>query len=432
MIINPQIPLHRLILSLSQMLDYVHPHVVDHQQRTAYIALRIGQKLGLRENELMDLFFASALHDIGIIGVENRISGIATGYFEDINWHAETGFELLRKVYFFSRAANIVRFHHIAWANGAGVEQKGMEVPYLSHILSCADILERLISRDVHVLDQVETITEKILSLEGDQLHPDCVEAFRQLADREDFWLDCVSERIYSMILGRMSWPETTLDEGAIEPIAEIFANIVDATSEWTATHSAGVASAAVELSDRLYFSNREKYLMKSAGYLHDIGKLTIPRRILDKPGKLDAHERNVLNTHTYYTFHALNTIGGMPQISEWAAFHHERLDGKGYPFHHSGEDLTLGSRIMAVADVFGALTEERPYHKSMSREKVLSIINKLVDNGGLDGDIASVLEGDYEAIYDKAVNDRNEYEKRQEILLTKLKTGPMEKMYLF
>ncbi|NIA21902.1 MAG: HD domain-containing protein [Anaerolineaceae bacterium] len=217
---------------------------------------------------------------------------------------------------------------------------------------------------------------------------------------RESFWLDCVSGRIYSVLLDQVAdWPLLTINEKTIEPIAEMFAHVVDAASGWTATHTAGVAASAVALAERLNFSPRELLLMRAAGYFHDLGKLTVPSHILDKPGKLDPREWNIMKGHTYHTFRILNTIGGMPQMSEWAAFHHERLDGNGYPFHHDGKDLTLGARIMAVADVFTAISEDRPYRRGMPRAKALSILDNQARQGALDADIVSVLKANYDQI---------------------------------
>ena len=418
MIINPQVPLHRLILSLSQVLDYIHPSVMDHQQRVAYIAISIARQLGVEKDKLLDLFLAAALHDIGLIGVENRISGLHKDNWENVPWHAEAGFTLLNENLLFHRAAKIVRYHHTSWENGHGAEQDGEAVPYESHILVFADRLERMIDRNTNVLDQTETIVSRVLSLEGQQFHPDCVNAFHQVNDKEAFWLDCVSVRIYSILLEQIDWPSLTIDEKTLGPIARIFAGITDATSQWTATHSAGVAAAAVALAERHNFSPREQFLMRSAGYFHDIGKLTIPTNILDKPGKLTPQERNIINSHTYHTFRILNTIGGMPQISEWAAFHHERLDGNGYPFHHCAKDLALGSRIMAVADVFGALTEDRPYHTAMPQDKVMGILKKLAGGSGLDGDVVCLLEKDYDTIYEICLHERLAYSEEQNRLL--------------
>jgi HD-GYP domain-containing protein (c-di-GMP phosphodiesterase class II) len=181
--------------------------------------------------------------------------------------------------------------------------------------------------------------------------------------------------------------------------------------------HSAGVAATAVSLAEELHFSPRELHLMKAAGYLHDLGKLGVPGRILDKPGKLTSEEYLRVKTHTYFTYRILETIGGMQQIAEWAAFHHERLDGKGYPFRLSGDELTLGSRIMAVADVFTALLEDRPYRKGMSLEEALAIINRLVRDGALDGEVVKTLNQQCERIDHIRRSEQVEYGAQQAIL---------------
>ena len=421
MIINPRVPLNRLILSLSRMLDYIHPNVIDHQLRVGYIAVRVAEQLGFDKDKLLNLVLAAALHDIGLVGVENRIRGLSRRDWESIPWHSQAGYFLLKGSSLFSRAADIVRYHHTCWDNGRGSERDGQQIPFSSHILVFADCLERTIDRDKNILDQRESIITAVRSQAVSQFHPDCVDAFLQMADNESFWLDCASERIYDILSERMDWPLLSIDEQNLESVSMIFASITDATSSWTATHSAGVMTAGVEIARRLKFSPKELTLMRSAGYFHDIGKLTVPTKILDNPGRLTPHQRNVLKSHTYYTFHILNTIGGMPQISEWAAFHHERLDGNGYPFHHSAENLTLGARIMAVADVFGALTEDRPYHKAMSRREVMKILGKLAGDSGLDGDIVDVLEKDYDVIYDECMKKRALYAERQEHLLSHL-----------
>ena len=121
-------------------------------------------------------------------------------------------------------------------------------------------------------------------------------------------------------------------EEGLLE-IAELFGQVTDATSGWTATHSAGVAASAVALAERFGWSPRETLLLWAAGYLHDVGQADIPESILDKHGRLTPSEIGVMKSHTYHTFRILDTAGGMGELAEWAAFHHERLDGRGYPF---------------------------------------------------------------------------------------------------
>jgi len=155
--------------------------------------------------------------------------------------------------------------------------------------------------------------------------------------------------------------------------------------------------------------------LMQAAGYLHDLGKISVPSEILDKQGKPTEAEWAILQGHTYYTFRILETIGGMPQVSEWAAFHHERLDGKGYPFGHTAKDLTLGTRIMAVADTTTALLEDRPYRKSMSDQKAIRILRKLAADGALDGDVLDVLLRDFDPIHAVCQEEQAAYAVKQQ-----------------
>ncbi|MCX5653255.1 MAG: HD domain-containing protein [Planctomycetota bacterium] len=417
MIVNPQVPLHRLILSLSEALDHVHPHVVDHQHRVAYIATSMGRHMGLKGTDLLNVFNAAELHDIGIIGLENRVRALRWGQLESVRWHAEVGYELLRDNPLFADAARCIRHHHTPWADGRGAESDGEAVPMAAHLLVLADAVERMIDRDVPVLQQIAFIKEKVHSLSGEQFHPDCVEAFRDVSGIEAFWLDIACQRIYGVLLRQMDWPVLSVDENGLGLIARVFARVVDAASRWTAVHSAGVTATAGALAKQLSFSPRELCQMRAAGYLHDLGKLSVQTEILDKPNRLNDNEMAVVRGHTYHTFRILDTVGGMPQISEWAAFHHERLDGKGYPFHHTGESLTLGSRIMAVADVFTAVAEDRPYRPGMTAAEAFGVIGRLVTSGGLDGDVVATLRRDYDTIDAARRKEQAEYAEMQKRL---------------
>ena len=274
-------------------------------------------------------------------------------------------------------------------------------MPFASYILAVADTVERLIERDVPILTQSKHIRDTIEQEGLERFSPRCWEAFCDASSAESFWLDCVSPRLHELLLDTVEFPMVQIDEDTIQPIAELFGLIADAAISWTATHSAGVARSAEALAEGCGFSPRELKLMRAAGHLHDIGKLAIPVQILDKPGQLTREERAVIKEHTYHTFHILRSMHMTPQVCEWAAFHHERLDGRGYPFHHTGEQLTLGARIMAVADIFTALAEDRPYRLAFSREKILGCLDELVKNRGLDEHVVAVLADNYHEVDD-------------------------------
>ncbi len=417
MIVCPNIPLHRLVLSLSEALDSVNPWVADHQLRVAYMSTRMARVLGYRGQRLRDVFHAAALHDIGLIRAENRVRAVVLNTLEGIEWHGKAGYVLLKDSEFFAEAAPAVRHHHAAWHDGRGAEAHGDPVPPASFILALADTVDRHIRRDVPILQQTKALAERILSGRGGEFPPDCVEAFLEVSRAPAFWLDATSKRIYAILTREVDWPTLTINETAVEGIAQIFGRLVDSLSPWTGTHSAGVAATAVALASRLNFSPREQTLMRAAGYVHDLGKITVPSGILDKPGKPTPEEWAILQGHTWHTFRILDTIGGMPQISEWAAFHHERLDGKGYPFGHEGKDLTLGSRIMAVADTFTAVTEDRPYRKGMTETEALGVLTTLVDNGGLDGQVVNTLGSHFDAINATRQEEQAAYRVKQQDL---------------
>lgn len=177
--------------------------------------------------------------------------------------------------------------------------------------------------------------------------------------------------------------------------------NLIDFRSPFTAMHSAGVAASAKALAKLAGLDEESCMKMEIAGNLHDVGKLRVPNEILEKPGKLTDEEFNKVKEHPYYTRLILMDVEGFEEIADWAGFHHEKLNGRGYPFHFDGDFLSLGSRIMTVADIFSAITEERPYRKPMSREQAMKVMWENVESGGICRNIVQLLEDNYDAVND-------------------------------
>jgi putative nucleotidyltransferase with HDIG domain len=178
-----------------------------------------------------------------------------------------------------------------------------------------------------------------------------------------------------------------------------LFSRIIDFKSQFTATHSSGVAASAEMLARRLGFSDKDCQLMWIAGLLHDLGKLAVPGEILNKPSTLATAEWHMIRHHSFYTYRILETIPSLNVVKQWAAFHHERLDGSGYPFHLTAKDLPFGSQVMSVADVFTALTENRPYRAGMDRRGVVKVLDDQVRKSALNPDIVAVLKAGYDDI---------------------------------
>ncbi len=118
--------------------------------------------------------------------------------------------------------------------------------------------------------------------------------------------------------------------------------------------------------------------------------------------------EMAVMKQHTYFTFSVLSTIRGLQMIAEWGAYHHERLDGKGYPFRRKAHEMNLGARIMAVSDIFTALAEDRPYRKGMTMENIRTILQDQAIHGIHDPRIVNLLLENVEEVR-RAVTEKQE-----------------------
>ena len=198
--LHPKITVNlgNLLLSLSDAMDLVSPLIASHQQRTAFIAWELCRIAELSEQETETIFVAALLHDIGAISPEEKID-IQKFEEEDTEIHCIRGKLLLESVAWLEPAAEIVRFHHRNWRNW----RKNIDSPDVlgAQILFLADHLERAVNRDTYILHQHESLIAKISSFSGEKIHPQVIEYFLATAYREEFWLDLVSPRLYSLLL---------------------------------------------------------------------------------------------------------------------------------------------------------------------------------------------------------------------------------------
>ncbi|MBI4848442.1 MAG: HD domain-containing protein [Nitrospirae bacterium] len=406
--------LGNLVLSLSDAMDLANPSLIQHQQRTAFIVWEMAKVAELSNERLEQNFIAALLHDIGAFSLEEKIS-LHNFKIENLESHCIRGEILLNNIPWLKDSSEIIRTHHKEWRYRN--ESIDNHLVFESQLLSLADYLERLIKRDQYILHQHEDIILKIKSGSGSLFHPRVVELFLTVSSREEFWLDIVSPRLYSLLLNEGPFRKVEIDLPNISLIAGLFRNIIDFRSRFTSTHSSGVAASASMIARIFGLTEAEIKLIEVAGNLHDLGKLAIPNSILDKPGKLTKEEMAVMKSHTYYTYYVINTIGGIRQIAEWAAYHHERLDGSGYPFHCTAGELNTGARIMMVADIFTALAEDRPYRKGMSKEGIIRILKQFSDQKLLDPGIANLLLENFDDIFfyvaEKQSAAREFYEKQ-------------------
>lgn len=221
---------------------------------------------------------------------------------------------------------------------------------------------------------------------------PLVTEAFLEVLSSNEFILDLKTSNTGGFLKSLESHPSLMIEVDSLKKIAEVFATIIDSKSRFTYLHSQEVANLTVKLSEAFNLDDNTVKMMECAALLHDLGKLAVPKEILDKPEKLTPEEFEVIKTHPYYTKRILSEVKGLLKISKWAANHHEKLDGSGYPQGLNSKKLKLQDRIIAVADIYCALTEERPYRKPMSKEEALRIMFEEAKRSKLDAKVLKTL----------------------------------------
>lgn len=161
------------------------------------------------------------------------------------------------------------------------------------------------------------------------------------------------------------------LDVGTLIALARA----IDAKSAWTAGHSERVTNLALKIGNVMGLPARDLQIMHRGGLLHDIGKIGTPATVLDKPGKLEPEEIQIMRNHVKIGVRILEPVPCFREILPMVAQHHERLDGSGYPAGLAGEKISLHARILAVADSYDAMISDRPYRKGISRQQAIQIL---------------------------------------------------------
>lgn len=381
------------IRSMSMALELTSVGISNHHCRTTIIAKSIAQHIGLSQKDLQTLVYASLLHDIGAASNWNEKHSIAhNDDAPEIFTHAEAGYNIVKDSSLLFETAIPIRYHHDRYFSDNPSGLKGNEIPLLSRIIHISDRIEVMINNQVHIFMQRDNI---ISYLENSKFFdPNLVNAVKYLAKSEGFWLDLVNYEYQKAFLSEFDFFEKRiLTSDDLINIAEIFSKVVDATSPFTLRHSKDVATVSAFLGKKHGFNNEEVKQFHLAGLLHDLGKLSIPNEIINKPSKLSDVEYAIIKQHPYYSYRILQQIEGFEEIANWVGQHHECLNGHGYPYELCCDKISLGARIINVADVFCALTEDRPYRDMLTLEETFKIMDKMTRTLRLDANIYSYIK---------------------------------------
>jgi HD-GYP domain-containing protein (c-di-GMP phosphodiesterase class II) len=376
-----QFNLNKFLISISFVLDFIEMDILEdstnHCKRVAFIALKVGQQYDLSDDELFDLTAYALMHDIGAVKNDGQLK---KSELEQDKKHCLIGEQTIQRFPFYGAYDKVIQYHHEFYDGSSHFGKTYDEIHLFSKIIGIADFFELIYSEEM----SREELIALVKSKQGTRFSQELIEKFVAITPHESFWLNLKDQFILKALYteGPEMIIETTFEE--IHQITQVFSAVVDSKSSFTEGHSSSLGEKVNKMAHHYGFSKEKTIKMTIASDLHDIGKLAIPNSILEKKGKLTPEEYQLIKTHTYYTRRVIDPLDGFEDIVEWAANHHEKLDGSGYPYGFDESQLDFGSQLFAVLDIYQALREKRPYRKGLSHTIAMEILREMGDKGKL------------------------------------------------
>ena len=396
-----QVTMNNILFSFSQALDYVERELlgitVNHGKRVAYTSMRLGQALGLSDAEIFDLASCAILHDNALTGYMLETGLARFSRLEGLKKHCPLGENNAAGFPFMGDVKGVILYHHENWDGSGYFKMGNADIPLQAAIIRLADNLDLTLGMGEYKPTLKNRIQEHSTRFSASLYAPLVVEAMLDIAD--DSFIDSVNNaNIDRTIVETVPAVGKELSNEGFLSVSRIFATIIDAKSPFTQCHSVGVAAKTKHLAGAFKLDQDTCHRLEVAALLHDIGKLSTPLYILEKKGTLSQEEYRIMQNHAQVSWDILHRITGMEDISRWAASHHEKLNGSGYPLGKMAEKQDTEGRILTVCDIFQALTENRPYRAGMVLTDAARIMREMVTKGELDGDIVEVAISEYKS----------------------------------
>lgn len=418
--------LSELISALSHSLDITEGQPKGHCVRCCWIGMHIGRQIGLDERQQWELYYTLLLKDLGCSSNAARIcelyltddlmfkrdfktvgddlpsvlrfvfshTGLGAGMSERLGalvnivrngsqiahelilTRCQRGADIARQLRFPEPVAAGIHALDEHW-NGQGKPQrlKGEAIPIYSRIALLSQVVDVF-----RTSDGPDAAMREARARSGQWFDPALVNALERVAGNAAFWSMLDSSSIDDAVLtlepGSFRLP---LDDDYLDDIATAFGQVVDSKSPFTSGHSARVAEFAEAIAVALGLSAPRRRWLKRGALLHDVGKLGVSNAVLDKPGKLDPAEWEAVKRHAAYTEEILSRMTAFKELARVAAAHHERLDGSGYPRGVAADAIALETRIITTADIFDAISADRPYRSAVPIPQTLDMMAETV-----------------------------------------------------
>ena len=392
------VDLGRVAHTLTKALDYVGIDDRSHGRRVGLMCHRAAHRLGWKRERRHAILIAGMIHDCGVSSTATHQKLVDEMEWSGAEDHCRRGEALLRGFAPFAGYGGLIRHHHSRWtALPAGLDPWTAQGANLVFLMDRFDVVRAqfLATHDSHeVLHARAHLADRLRPHVGSLFAPHLFAALEQAIRHDSFWIELEDEFLDPAIFEALSTANhhVRLDFDHIFALGEMMSHIVDAKSPFTHAHSLRVADLAQALAGLLDLPTRQGHMLRLAGLLHDVGKLRTPDDILEKAGPLSEGERDRMTRHPLDSKLVLTALFPHAPMHRWAAQHHEKLNGTGYPFGWQGEQIEPETRILTICDIFQALCQVRPYRGRLPVEEVIAIMTKMEAGGEIDPDIFAVV----------------------------------------
>lgn len=383
---QPAKTIDELLSALTYIIDLEEGKENYHSWRTAILAAHFSQNIK-NAKKIRDIFYAGLLEDIGAAGLSTHIVNYLKRDNKDDRYillsHPIIGAQLTSNIPQMTAAAKLILDHH-EWINGRGYPRGKIEKNILlgSRIIRLADSIDVALQNEPLDKNKLSELKNKMSEGIGKEYSGELFSYAFDILNKDNLFSKiCAQGDIPSLFketkdkIGFIRLP-SKID--AIGTTLEVVSQVIDMRHPYNAGHSVRVSRYAMAIALAMNLSHDEITRVKWAGLIHDIGKFSISRFIMNKPGSLTQEEFQIVKKHATITYEIMNMLPSLKDVAPIACGHHEYFDGSGYPRGLKGDQTPLGARILVVCDAFDAMTSNRPYRQPLTPPEACQEIEKL------------------------------------------------------